>query len=477
LPLRIGWALLMLLILAAAGELAIRGVRRALSDMQDFAVIYASARAFDAGQNPYDAAAIRAAWLEGTHNGPIAPPVDLALYPPSTYLVLSPLALLDWNRVQWAWIGLNLIAVAVLILALTRYAPCKLSPQKRKACGAHLQAEQEQVRSALRLARVPQKRKGCGAHRRADRELARAALRLARVPQETAWIAAFILGFGPIHTAIYKGQLAVVVAAVLALALVAEGRQAAVPAAILIGFAASLKPQIAAPVVFLYLLQKQWKALAVVAGVTSGLLGIAWLRLSWAGVSWLGPLLRNVRLAAAPGGVYDPSPSNPIVYQLVNASALLRRLTSSQSAIALFLAAVAVVAGFFLWKRGQYRLDLLADPAAFSAACVLGLVVISHRYYDAVVLVFVFVWALTGSRYWRGPTALISIAGCLVMAFPLPALFMTSGLARAPFAIPQILWDVVVVQHESWVLLMVLVALTAALAGPPAERPTRATTP
>jgi hypothetical protein len=192
-------------------------------------------------------------------------------------------------------------------------------------------------------------------------------------------------------------------------------------------------------------------------------------------------MLRNVRLAAAPGGVYDPSPTNPIFYQLVNTSVLLRRLTSYQPAVTLFLAAVVIVVGFFLWKRGQYRLDLLADPAAFSAVCVLGLVVISHRYYDAVVLVFVFVWALkvglTGSRHWRRPAALISIAGCLVMAFPLPALFMTSGLARAPFGIPQILWDVVVVQHESWVLLVVLVALTSALAGPPAGEPKRAATP
>jgi len=427
LRLRIGWALLIVLILAAAGELAIRGVGRALSDMQDFSVIYASTRAFDAGQNPYEASAIRAAWLEATRDRPSPPPPDLALYPPSTYLLLSPLALLDWNRVRWAWIGMNLIAVAVLIVALTRYWQGH-SP-----------------------------------------------------PRRTALIAAFILGFGPIHTAMYKGQLAVVVAAVLALALVAEARQAAVLAAILIGFAASLKPQIAAPVVFLYLIQKQWKSIAVVAGVTSGLLGIAWLRLSWAGVSWLGPMLRNVLLAAAPGGVYDPSPTNPIFYQLVNTSVLLRRLTSYQPAVTLFLAAVVIVVGFFLWKRGQYRLDLLADPAAFSAVCVLGLVVISHRYYDAVVLVFVFVWALkvglTGSRHWRRPAALISIAGCLVMAFPLPALFMTSGLARAPFGIPQILWDVVVVQHESWVLLVVLVALTSALAGPPAGEPKRAATP
>jgi hypothetical protein len=31
---------------------------------------------------------------------------------------------------------------------------------------------------------------------------------------------------------------------------------------------------------------------------------------------------------------------------------------------------------------------------AFATACVLGLVLIAHRYYDSAVLVFVFIWAL-----------------------------------------------------------------------------------
>ena len=411
---RIVWTLLIVLILAATAELGFRGIRRALSDTQDFAVVYTSTRAFDTGKNPYDESATRAAWLEVTHNKPgDANPMDLALYPPTTYLLLSPLALLDWPRARSAWLLINLISVAVLVVTLSCYGPDKLSPWK------------------------------------------------------TACAAAFILGFGPIHTTIAKGQLAVVAAAILALAIVAEAGNAVVPAAILIGLAASLKPQIAAPVLVLYLVQRQWKAMAIVAGVTSGLLCIAALRLFWAGVPWVGSLLRNVRLAAEPGGVYDPSSTNPLTFQLVNVSALLHRLTSNQAVITFALAAIAVVICFFLWKRGQYCFDLLADPTAFAAACVLGLVLISHRYYDAAVLVFVFVWALKGTSSWRRPPGLISIAGCLVMAFPVPALLISSGHSLAPFAISQTLWDVVVIQQQSWVLLVVLVALTTALRGAP----------
>jgi Glycosyltransferase family 87 len=404
----IGWTLLIVLILAAAGELAFRGFRRALSDMQDFAVIYSSTRAFETGRNPYDGPAMRAAWLEATHNQPgDRTPDDLALYPPTTYLLLSPLALLDWTGVRWAWIFINLAAVAVLVVALTFYGPIKFSPWKM-ACAA-----------------------------------------------------AFILGFGPIHTAIAKGQLTVVVAAILALAVVAQARNAAVLAAIFIGLAASLKPQIAVPIVVLYLLQRQWKAIAVVAGISSGLLCMAWLRLAWAGVPWIGSLLRNVGLASQPGGVYDPAPTNPLAFQLVNASALLRRLIGNQAAVTAILAAIGISVCFFLWKRGQNRFDLLADPAAFGTACVLGLVLISHRYYDASVLVFVFVWALSATSW---TPRLVSIAACLVMAFPVPALLISSGHARAPFGISQMLWDAVVIQQQSWLLLILLAALTAALA-------------
>jgi hypothetical protein len=413
----IGWILLAVLILAAAGELGFRGFRRAVSDLQDFSIIYSSTRAFETGRNPYDASAMHAASLEAGHNEPDSSNrKELAVYLPTTYLLLSPLALLDWDHARWAWLAINLIAVGVLLVTVPRFGPGKLPPWKI-ACAT-----------------------------------------------------AFILGFGPIHTAIAKGQPSVVVTAILALALVAESRKAVGPAAMLIGLAACLKPQMVAPVILLYFLQRQWKAIAVVAGVTSGLLSIAWLRLAWVGVSWPGSLLRNVSFEMQPGGVYDSSPTYPLVFQLVNASALLHRLTSNQAAVTIVLAGVGITVCFFLWKRGQNRFDLLADPTAFAAACVLGLVLISHRYYDASVLVFVFVWALRGASDWRRQIGgLISIAGCLVMAFPLPALLISSGHARAPFAIPQTLWDAVVIQQQSWVLLVVLVAVTTALIGDPKD--------
>ena len=404
---RMVWTLLVVLILAATCELGFRGIRRALSDSRDFAVVYASARTFDAGKNPYDNTALETSWLEATHNHPDDPnPLDLALYPPTTYLLLAPLALLDWNHVRWAWLLINLIGVAVLVVTLTRYWPEKLPPW-RAAC-----------------------------------------------------VAAFILGFGPIHTAITKGQLAVVVTAILALAILAEARHAAVPAAILIGLAASLKPQIAAPVIVLYMLQRQWRALTIVAGVISLLSCIAAVRLSWAGVSlvdWVGALLGNGRLAAQPGGVYDPAPTNPLAFQLLNLSPLLRRLMGNEAAIALLLAAVGILVCFFLWKRGQ------ADSTAFATACVLGLVLIAHRYYDAAVLVFVFVWALS-STSGKQTAGWIAITGCVVMAFPLPAFLISSGHTRAPAAISQTFWDAVVIQQHSWVLLIVLAALTTVLA-------------
>jgi hypothetical protein len=406
------WTLLVVLILASTAELGLRGFRRALADMQDFAVIYASTRAFESGKNPYDPTEMRSAWHEaGPHNPGDPAPDDLALYPPTTYLLMSPLALLDWSSVRWAYLFLNLIAIAVLVVTLTRYGPRTLPAWK------------------------------------------------------IAFTAAFILGFGPIHTALAKGQLVVIVAAILALAFVAEIRQAFVLAPVLVALAGCLKPQIAAPVVVLYLIQKRWKPIATCAAVSLGILGLAALRLYLAAIPWVGSMLRNIGLASAPGGVYDSSPTNPIVFQLVNASALFHRLNANQPLVIALLATIAALVCFVLWKRGLQGPDLFSDLGAFSVACVLGLVLISHRYYDATVMVFVVAWALQGVSTRLRTAAWISIAGCLIMAFPLQALLITAGYARAPYAIPQVLWDTFVIQHQAWVLLIVLFALTVAQTG------------
>jgi uncharacterized membrane protein len=227
----------------------------------------------------------------------------------------------------------------------------------------------------------------------------------------------------------------------------------------------------AAPVMLLYLFQRRWKPIAIVAAVTSGLLAVACLRMFWAGVSWLPSLVHNLSLELGPGGVYDPSPANPLAFQLINGSPLIHRFTSSAVVVAILLAAIGVLVCVLLWKRGQSRANLMADPVAFAAACVLGLVLVAHRYYDVAVLVFVFVWAIGRITSWRPTPALISIAGCIVMAFPVSAFLIRSGYSRAPFTIPQTLWDAVVIQQQSWLLIVILIALTAALTNSPERAP------
>lgn len=408
---RIAWILLVFLILASAGELAWRGFRRAPSDFQDFAIIYASLRAFHTGNNPYDPSALRAAAVQSGNVQQSDPnPQNLATYLPTTYLLLSPLAALDWSQARWAWIFVDFVAVVLLLLALTRYGPVRLPPWK------------------------------------------------------TAFAVVFILGFGPIHTAIAKGQFAVLLTALLALALAAESRHHATLAAVLIALAACLKPQVVAPVVLLYFLQKRWKAIATIAAICSGILAIAWVWLASIGVSWIDSLLHNVRFEMQPHGVYDPSPTNPLSFQLVNASPFFHLLIGNQEIITIVLTAIAIAVLFLLLKVSQVSNDILADPLAFGGACVWGLVFLTQRYYDAAVLVFVVVWALNDLSTTRRIPALISIAGCIIMAFPLPAFLVSSGYSSAPGPIPQKFWDAVVIHQQSWVLLIVLAAIMIALA-------------
>jgi hypothetical protein len=410
----IGSALIVLLLFAATAEFGIRGFRRALFDMQDFTVIYSSTRAFQAGESPYDNLAMNAAWRDANH-GSVGDsnPQGLALYPPTTYLLLTPLALVDWSRARWAWMLVNFFSVAVLIVVVTHYW----------------------------LGSLPRWQAGCAA--------------------------AFILGFGPIHTGIAKGQLALPAIALLALALAAHVRKSPGVGAVFVALAACLKPQMVVPVLVLYLIQKQWKALGIVTGVGSSLMCIAWARLSLAHVAWIGQLAENLKIASTPGGVYDPSPLNPLAFQLVNASALIQVLTGSHTAIELAPVGIGLVGCLCLWQRRQCFRDLFADPAAFSAACVLGLVLLSHRYYDATVLVFVFVWALRSAKL---AAAWLTIIGCLLMAFPLPALLVSLGYAKAPLGVSQALWDAAVLHQENVALLVMLITLLSVLARPRIHR-------
>jgi hypothetical protein len=276
-------------------------------------------------------------------------------------------------------------------------------------------------------------------------------------------MAAFILGFGPLHTGIAKGQLSVVLVGMMALAVVLERRGKTVAAALLVALCIALKPQLGAPFVLLYVLQKRWKETALVGATWAALLACADLRLRWAAVPWIQPMLRSLRVAIEPGEVYDSSAANPLSYQLVNAAMLFQRIVHGQFLVNCLVGGMCLAVLYFLWRRGQSCHDLLGDAISIASISVLTLLVVAHRYYDAVLLVFPFAWALKDLSGRRVTKSLIVIVACLILSAPGPAFLVQMGLSVAPSFVPQAGWDIFVMPHQVWTLLVLMATLTLAI--------------
>src|SRR5262249_36937192 len=102
----------------------IRGPVRAVWNSGDFKLIYLSSRAWISGLNPYDPHVVAAIWHEV--GGPAANALSIseahALYPPTTYAFLSPIALLPWNWARSIWCPLNIAVLLLLCAFLHRLA-------------------------------------------------------------------------------------------------------------------------------------------------------------------------------------------------------------------------------------------------------------------------------------------------------------------------------------------------------------------
>ena len=114
-----------ILIAISACWLLVVGCHRAANYSPDFLPVYTGARCLLHGCNPYDTAQLDAQYFQG--GGPAADRPrwnmggETPVYPPSAFLVLSPLATLRLPVVLRLWAGLNgilLIACVVLIRAM-----------------------------------------------------------------------------------------------------------------------------------------------------------------------------------------------------------------------------------------------------------------------------------------------------------------------------------------------------------------------
>jgi hypothetical protein len=341
-------------------------------------------------------------------------PVD-NLYPPSTFALLSPLALLGWSQTQIIWTLMNTAMVGVIIWSLLR-----VSGMRFGSVGGLL-------------------------------------------------LSASACASAPITTSIAHGQtpIPVVACVVLAHALRLGGWRIA--PGVLLGMAAAIKPQIGFVFLAYELFRMRWVIGGVGLGVTGGLAGVGVLRLKFADVDWLTTLRSNLVGFRAPGAVSDPAITGPARSHMTNLHVPLHALIENRALVTgLVFAITGLIALTFvaIWlRRREDRRELLI----LSMASSLLLLVVYHRSYDAVVLLIPVAWALdylARCATWRERwPALVTLACAAVFVVPGGAAL---ALLEARGTIPQSLvhttfYSLFADGHQAIALLVMSGALVVAL--------------
>jgi len=403
-----------------AAVLLWRGPIRALSNSTDFSIVYGSARAWLTGGNPYDAAEIGRAWLAAggpAERSPAQFESAVFLYPPPALALLSPIAAIPWPVAKIVWAGLNLALWAVTIL-----------------CAA----------SAARFVRG-----------------------------STGWWAVIAGGLwlAPAWTSMSVGQTCIVagVGAAAAWGSRAGGHEPAggLVAGVLLGAGAALKPQLGGLFAGYEVWRGRWRAAAAAVGIAALLFLIGVARMEIAGVPWRASLSQNVAaFTTASNG--DPTRANPIRYHLINLHYPLHSFTDDRTAVRWAVYAVVGVLGLaFLGadrvaRRREGRTDPTADLTCLSMAAVTSLVVVYHRFYDGVVLI----WPLTlAVRLLGEPRRSATAAALLVLVglFFLPGASMLAEAQRRGWIPASLadswLWQGLIMPHEAWALLAMALLL------------------
>ncbi len=323
---------------AAAAWFAFRGPWRGLERATDFAVVFAGAKVWAAGGNPYDPATLNAAWADAGGPTSFLPGGRTAVYPPSAFVAVAPWAGFSWLHAKILWLGLG-------------------------------------VASYLGMAAL--------------------ALRSLNGPAR-GWLLAGILAFAPAHTAISLGQ-----PSLPAFGLMAAAAAPAVwrwPSGLALGLACALKPQLGGVFVLYALCRRRWACVLTAGTVATALLAIGAVRLELAGVPWRHDLARNLAvLAEHEGGV---GVGNKLRHDLIHLAVPLHALGLPERSAGILGAALA--GGMFLWAFARRPHDSAradGDLAALALLAALLPLPVYHRIYDATPLIFAAAWAVAERRW------------------------------------------------------------------------------
>ena len=331
---------------------------RGQPDARDFAPVIAGAHCLFSPCNPYDSKVVEQFFHQLTGRGVFIAP-EVPVYPPATFLTLSPLLLLKWPAMHLTW---TLVSAGSL-LAIYFFWILKF-----------------ELYSSL-IAYLP---------------------------------IVFVLQSGIMFPALWVGQPAVlaVSSGAAGMILIVSGTTP-VLAALMLALSLALKPQLVlAPALYLLCRRSTRKqtGAAFALAIFAFLLGTALLYSHLHSLSFFARESANMKLSLEPGHLSDPSPANPDSFDFLNLQVPLDRLLpnaavanaiSDAVTIALFLALAYLTLGKAAFDERPYTI--------IAILVLLSLLPAYHRVFDKLLLLLLIpaLWELRRCRslYW-GMTAL-----------------------------------------------------------------------
>ena len=412
------------LLIFAVLQLGFRGMQRMRSDipMWDFASVYASARAWVHGGDPYDMARVADTWRHAGAFANRSVSTWALVYPPSSLFTIAPLAILPAKIALVSWLLITLALLAWQFAALVELA------------------------------------------------------RLRWGDSRTWLLIAASLAAAPVQFGILSGQLSLpaISLCIIAFCYVSRGREQLAGA--LLGLACAIKPQVGAAFIAYYLILRQWNVAKVAMLVTAAIGALSFSVMQITHPNWLGQWTAGIAASSQVGGVNDYSWAGPFRDEIMDLKLLA--VSIPHDPMILRLVIEGIVIGLLVWFVRSYpRSETRRDPARTELLALAGLSAISllpiyHRVYDAALLTTALAWALAELDGPRRRYALVMLVPMLLFLVPFD--FVRSIGYRLPgiTALSETWWwQSLVAPHYAWGLLGVTIALLATMSRMAVVRP------
>jgi hypothetical protein len=398
--LRGAYLLLSAVALLMVSDFVLRGVVPAFEPrVKDFSEIYTCAWLWRHGQN-----FCHSSLVEATRRQLVGASTQVApIYPPTTFALISPFTFLTWGWANLVWLLLALAGVAATIFLLWR-----LGGSRAWSLG-------------------------------------------------TMAFITFLLSFDPLHQAFHLGNVALLVVPLVLWAILFAERGQDWHAGLVVGFAITLKPQIAIWVLLYYLLQGRKRIFF--GALAAGACGLAILLVRPIQLFNAIPDYRaNLHYWFAPGRPFGFTsgalPFHVNIIQIILYQLLHSVLASSLIAHTIFVSGLAIWI-LLLW-RTNFR---ISAPLAISSLLALSFLSLYHSVSDATILTLALCWAIPGEHQ---PWTRIKIVTCVL--FLLMMLPGHSALMRlSPHIGASITmawwWNLFVARYFVWLLLALSVVL------------------